>query len=121
MTHLRHARIVPEIFEFSGIGFQIEEFAEAVTVVGHVLEPLATNHRAEALDARQRPVVFAPHEVAVAIGGGITGQDPSQRLAVHRGRNRLPGQLEQGRRDVSQLDQGLAPQARLELARPRDH
>ena len=110
---LSHPRVVPQIVELArGQLSRSNSSAKAVAVVDDLLEPFAANHRAEALDPCQRPVVLGPHEFPDGCPpAAVPSRIGRQRLAVHRSRHGQACQVEQRGSQVRQLDQGPAAQS----------
>ena len=75
--------VVPEIFKFVGIGFEVKELAEAFAMVGDKLVFLGAIHRREGLVSiteffGEGVEVFGADAIAVVIGRSIATEDGAQ-------------------------------------------
>jgi hypothetical protein len=83
MPDFSKSRVVPEVFEFVGVGFEIEELAKVIAMINNQLVPSVTVHRREgrvpiAKFLVQSIEVFGADTIAVVIGRSIAAEDGAE-------------------------------------------
>ncbi len=100
--------VVPLVVRFSGVGFEVVEFAFASAVCGDEFVAVGADHGGmgwRIFVARHGVVIFAVDVVAVLVEGRVTFQDGLERAALHGGMAVEADPFEDSGREVNEFEE----------------